>query len=184
MLYLILITFGVFVIFWLGDLIITVKTVKHLGDKVEINPIMRFILKSRGKFIYVFKIIELGVFFYLIWFLVTFEEALPFYILLLFILFYSLLVVNNAHIFYKATGKESLSFKFIYLGLVLAILFFIYLNYLLYLDLGTSYKALSSSNEKYSTLYWECREGNKTITAPLPQDLTAILESLNLPIRR
>jgi len=184
MLYLILITFGVFVIFWLGDLVITLKTVKHLGHKAEINPIIRFILKSRGRFIYIFKIVELGVFLYLIWFLFSFEETAHFYILLLFILLYSLLVVNNAHVFYKATGKESLFFKFVYLGLVVAMLLFIYLNYMLYLDLGTSYEALSSSNERYSKLYWECKKGNETVNAPLPHDLTTILEDFNLPIRR
>jgi hypothetical protein len=183
MLYLILLTFIVFVIFWFGDLILTLKTTKYVGRKVEINPFMRLIIRVRGKFIYLFKIVELGVFLYLIWFLTTFEEALPFYILLAFIFVYGLFVANNAHVYYKVTNKESGVFKLVYICLIIAMLFFIYLNYLLYLDLGTYFGALSQSNIKYNALYWECT-ANKTINASMPQEISSILESLNLSIRR
>ena len=118
MLYLILLVLLVFTIFWFGDLVLTLKVAKHLGHEVEINPIIRIILKTRRKLIFLFKALELGAFIYLIWFLSTFEGKTPFYILLVFILLYSLLVANNAHVFYKATGKESIVFKFIYLGFI------------------------------------------------------------------
>jgi len=183
MLYLILITFGVFVILWLGDLYLTLKTVKHLSRDIELNPIINFILKGRGKLIYLFKPLELIAFLYLIWFLNKFEGVIPFYILLVFIFFYALLVINNAHVFYKATGKESMVFKVVFLGLTIAMLFFIYLNYLLYLDLGVAYNALAESNDKYNELYWQCKEGNASITTPEPQDIKTTFPELNLPIR-
>ena len=52
---LILITFGVFLLFWLGDLYLTLKSVKHLGKHLEINPFIRLILKGRGRLIYLLK---------------------------------------------------------------------------------------------------------------------------------
>lgn len=184
MLYLTLITFGVFVLFWGGDLYLTLKTVKHLGNHVEINPFVRFILKGRRKLIYLFKPVELIVFLYLIWFLNKFEGVIPFYILLVFILFYSIIVINNAHVFFKATKKESIAFKVIFSGLTIAILFFIYLNYMLYLDLGVAYNALSKSNDKYNELYGQCQEKNASITTPEPQDIKTAFPELDLPIRK
>jgi len=181
MIQLILIVFGVFLLFWLGDLYLTIKTTKRLGNKIEINPIIRFILRGRGKFVYLFKAIELVIFLYLIWFLASFEGVIPFYILLFFIFFYSLLVVNNAHIYFKVTKQESIAFKIIFIGLVIAMLLFIYLNYLLYLDLNTSYNALKESNNQYTNLYIQCQ--NNSPSAPMPKNISDITSGLNLPIR-
>ena len=182
MLYLILLTFAVFVIFWLGDLILTLQTVKHMGVKAEVNPIMRGILKTRGKFIYIFKIIEIGAFLYLLYFISTFKGIISFNILLFFILFYSLLVVNNAHVYYKVTHKESKTLSIVFIFLIITMLLFIYLNFLLYQDLGVSFTALSKSNQRYADLYEECNQ-NQTIESSLPQDLGDLLRDLNLPIR-
>jgi hypothetical protein len=184
MLYLILITFVVFLLFWLGDLYLTLKIVKHLGHKVEVNPFIKFILKGRGKLIFLFKPLELFAFLYLIWFLNNFNGVIHFYILLVFIMFYAILVINNAHVYYKATGKESLAFKFIVLGLVISMLFFIYLNYLLYVDLGTAYDAVSQSNDKYNDLYWQCQENNISVVAKEPANISQVFPDLDLPIRR
>jgi len=184
MFYLILLVLLVFTIFWLGDLVLTLKVAKHLGHEVEINPIIRIILKTRRKLIFLFKTLELSAFIYLIWYLSTFEGKTPFYILLIFILFYSLLVANNAHVFYKATGTESIVFKFVYLGLVLSILLFIYLNYLLYKDLETSYNAIGTVNGKYAELYSKVEIQNRTAGSEIPRDFVQLLDELNLSIRR
>lgn len=184
MIYLILLTFGVFFLFWFGDLYLTIKTTKHLGKKVELNPLIRLILGGRGRLIYLFKIIELSIFLYLMIFLTKFEGIIPFYILLFFILFYSVLVINNAHVYYKVTKKESIAFKLIFLGAIVSMLFFVYLNYLLYMDLNTSYNALSQSNQEYNNLYAQCQRNNASISAPVPKDITEIIPELNLPIRR
>jgi len=184
MLYLILITFVVFVVFWLGDLLITLRAVSKGGKSLEVNPLLRAIFGFRRKFVYVLKPLELGAFLYLIWFLTKFEDASSFYILLVFILLYSLLVVNNAHVYYKVTGKESLVFKFVYVGTVLAMLAFIYLNFLLFQDLNTAYTAIGETNNKYNELYQQTTQQNKSADTPLPQDLSEVLNSLNLSIRR
>ena len=184
MLYLILIVLGVFLLFWLGDLYLTIKTIKLMGHKVELNPIIRFISRGRGKLIYLFKPLELGIFIYLIWALGKFEGVIPFYILLFFIFFYSMLVMNNAHVYYKVTHKESIAFKIIFVGAMIAMLLFIYLNYLLYMDLNTSYDALSHSNQQYNDLYSQCQKNNASITTPEPRSITEIIPELNLPIRR
>lgn len=183
MLYLILITFGVFVIFWLGDLVITVKTIKHAGHEIEANPLLRFLFKFRSRYIYIFKLLELGIFLYLIWFMTTFEDTLPFYILLGYILFYSLLVVNNAHIYYKVTEKESGTFKAVYVGLIFAMLLFIYLNYLLYQDLGTAFNAIGKCNDEYAGLYAQCSKEDKVAESESPREIDKILTDLNLSIR-
>ncbi len=180
MFYLTLVTLGVFLLFWFGDLYLTIKTVKHLGRKVEINPIIKFVLRGRGKLIYLFKSIELILFLYLIWFLNNFSGVIPFYILLVFIFLYAMLVVNNAHVYYKVTRKESGIFKFIFVGLVMAILFFIYLNYLLYLDLGVTYQALSESNNKYNELLFKIQDNG----ARVPTNSTINIPELHLLIRR
>lgn len=184
MLYLILITFGVFLLFWLGDLYLTLKIVKRLGRDVEMNPIMRWVLSGRGRLIYIFKPLELLAFLYLIWVLNKFEGLVSFNILLMFILVYALLVVNNAHVFYKVTNKESTAFKIVFVGLTVATLLFIYLNYLLYADLGVSYNALTQSNDKYTQLYWQCQENNSAILKNESQWDAVGFPTLNLPIRR
>lgn len=184
MLFLVLITFFVFLLFWAGDLYLTIKTVKQLGRNIEINPVMRFLLNGRGKFIYFFKIAEIGIFLYLIWTVTKFDGVISFNILLIFILVYSLLVVNNAHVFFRVTGKESGAFKIIFVGLTICLLLFIYLNYVLYSDISLSYSALAKSNDKYTNLYWQCKNGNASITAPEPKELNSEFPELNLPIRR
>lgn len=184
MIYLILLIFAVFFIFWLGDFYLTKKTTKYLGNKIELNPVIRYVLRGRGRLIYLFKAIELGVFLYLMIFLTNFEGIIPFYILLFFIFFYSVLVLNNAHVFYKVTKKESIAFKVIFGLMVIAMLLFIYLNYLLYMDLNTSYKALSKSNQYYNNLYSQCQNTNGSISTPAPRNINEIIPELNLPIRR
>ena len=174
----------VFVLFWLGDLYLTLKTIKHLGKHLEINPIIRFVLKSRGRLIYLLKPLELAVFLYLLWFLTKFEGALPFNILLVFIFVYAVLVVNNAHVYYQITKKESKMFKAIFVGLTVMILFFVYLNYQLYLDFNISYDALAESNDRYNELFWQCNDKNVSITLPAQKDTNSAFSKLDLPIRR
>ena len=180
MLYLVLITFGIFVLFWLGDLYLTLKTVKYIDKQIEINPIIRGMLSGRGKLIYLVKPLELGIFLYLLWFLTNFQDVIPFYILLIFIFVYALLVVNNAHVYYLATKKESGAFKVVFMSMLIAMLLFIFLNYALYQDLGVAYSAIDEANNNYNNLYAQCLN-NTTVSFPTPQ--TAELPpEVNLPI--
>ena len=181
MLYLVLIMFGVFVLFWLGDLYLTLKTVKHLDKHVEVNPIIKGILSGRGRWIYFIKPLEIGAFLYLIWFLTNFQGVMPFYILLVFIFIYAMLVVNNAHVYYLATRKESIAFKAVFVGMLIAMLLFIFLNYALYQNLGVSYKATDEANNKYNDLYAQCLKTNATLGVLAPQNIVLPRE-VNLPI--
>ena len=181
MLYLILIIFCVFMIFFLGDLILTLKTIRKAKTaKIELNPLMRI----RSHFVYVFKTIELLIFLYLIYVLTKINGATSFYILLSFIFFYSLLVANNAHVYYKVTGKESGTFKIIFIISVISMLSFIYLNYILYEDLKISYDALTQSYEGYNKLYHQCVEKNISGDMIVPQELGEILREFNMTIER
>lgn len=181
MLYLVLLVFLVFLIFFLGDFILTLKTIKAAGtEKIELNPLMRM----RGKFIYFFKLFEISVFFCLIYSLTILNQVGPFYILMVFIFVYSLLVVNNAHVYYKVTKRESAVFKIIFIIIVFAMLLFIYLNYLLYSDLKVSYAALSESYGTYNSLYNQCLREKTNINATSPGELNHILDGLNFSIKR
>lgn len=179
---LILLTFLVFFVMWLGDFYITVKTVKKAGSRIEVNPILRLIFRTRGKHIYIFKVVELGLFLYLIYFLANFTNAIPFYTLLGYILIYSLLVANNSGIYYKVTGTESLAFKYVFLASAVIIVLFIYLNFLIFTDLTISYKGLRECHSNYINLYSVCAEKNQTGNISTPPEITQILKSLNLSL--
>jgi hypothetical protein len=182
MLALIILTFGVFTLLWVGDFYLTLKTTKKLGYKAEINPIMRMALRFRGKYVWLFKIFEFGIFLYLILFLTNFNNGISFYALLAYIFFYSVLVVNNNNVYYKVTGKKSLVIDYIFIGLSIYIILFIYLNYLFYSDLVKTYGIISSYQTSYSSLYQTCKQLNATGASPLPQSLLDTLKSLNIKI--
>ena len=182
MLYLILILLFVFIVFWLGDLFLTIKSVDKLNPSLEINPIIRFILKGRRKFIYLFKPLELFAFIYLIWYLSNFQNSISFMVLLGFIFIYSLLVFNNSHVYYKITGKESIIFNWVFIGLAISLILFIYLNYLLYQDLGITYAALESSNNKYNELA-STYEQSQNNDSEIP-NVNQTFPLVSLPIRR
>src|SRR3989344_1182615 len=178
MLYLVLLTLGVFFLFWFGDFYITLKTIKINGSNIEINPILRRIFNYRRKFVYLFKIIEILIFSYLVYYITGLGGKISFNILLIFIFIYSLLVVNNAHVYSKITNQESFAFKLIFLILTLFIILFIYLNYLLYSDLNVTYNAISECNSKYISLYNTCNVSK--IELPKVEN---ILKELNLSVR-
>jgi len=184
MLPLILLTFGVFLTLWIGDFYLTWKTAKRVGSSVELNPIMKSLLKFRGKYLVVFKAVELGLFFYLLYYLTSFSGTVPFYTLLGYILFYGFLVANNNKVCYDVTGEQSSSINYIFVALIFFVTVFIYLNNLLYSNLTTSYYAISGCKSSFNDLYWSCQKQNATGSAQLPGDLGNILSTLNLTIMK
>ena len=179
MLYLVILTFGVFFLFWFGDLYITLKAIKKKDNGVEINPLLRFIFDYRRKFAYLFKTIEIAAFSYLIYYITSLNGKLSFNILLGFIFVYGLVVVNNAHVYYKITGEEIAVFKIIFVLLTIFLILFIYLNYLLYTDLNVTYNAMSDFNLKYYNLYKQCYATNNTEVPTME----VVLKDLNLTVR-
>ena len=178
MLYLIYLTIAVFSIFWLGDFILTLQTVRALGPHVEVNPLLRAILTTRGHLIYIVKPLELVAFGYLIWYLSVTQGRLSFHVLLGFILMYALLVWNNARVYFKASGTESPYFYVAYLGLVGALLLFMYLNFLLYTDLSYALSRCSGAAQALP-----CPESNAD-TAQNDTDTSRGRMNLTLPVRR
>jgi len=180
MLPLILLTFSVFFTLWAGDFYITYKTVKHVGPKAELNPIIRVLMQTRGKNVWVFKTFEIALFLYLIYYIQTFSGESSFYILLGYIFFYSILVFNNSWVFFKVTKMASKAFGIIFLITSFLLIMFIYLNYLMYSGLTLTYKKFGECQLDYKNLYWECYQ--KNITHEKSQELEDILGNLDIKI--
>lgn len=182
MLLLILLTFLVFISFWLGDFYLTLKTAKRIGVEVELNPLMRLFLRFRGRYIWILKLGELILFFYLIYYLTSFDNLIPFYTLLGYVVLYGLLVANNSKIYYEVTGEQSPVILYLFVGVTIFIALFIYLNYVLYSDLTNSYNILISCKSSFNTLYQVCQQNNTAVKPILPPDLENVLKSLNFTI--
>jgi hypothetical protein len=180
MLTLILLTFSVFFVLWIGDLILTRKVTKKVGAKAEINPLMRKILSFRGKFIWIFKFVEIGLFLYLIYYIQTFSGQTSFYILLVYILFYSILVANNSRVYFQVTKETSGTFRWIFLIISVLLIMFIYLNYLMYSGLTLTYSKLGECQSDYKNVYWECYQ--KNVTPEKSKELEDILGTLDIKI--
>lgn len=176
---LILLTFAVFSVLWLGDAWITREVTEKVGPEAEINPIMEKILSVRGRFVWLFKAVEIGVFLYLIYYLTTFSGVISFYVLLGYILFYGLLVANNSRVYYNVTGEASRAFRAIFVILLIVSVSFIYLNKVFYDNLTYSYSSLEECNSKYQELHRECKT-NETTPASFSEELEERLEGLKL----
>lgn len=176
---LITLTFVVFLILWTSDLYFTTRSVREIGRDIEINPIIRFILRTRGRFIWPFKIAEIIIFSYLIWRLSFLNEEVTFSILMGGILFYSLVIVAGVKVFIEAT-KRSIPVVLIFLGICLSLFLFISLTYTEYQNKALISNALSDCNSKYALLYVQC---TKNVT-PIEASPTFKKYGVNLTIQR
>lgn len=184
MLPLILLTFSVFVTLWMGDFYLTLKTAKRIGPAAELNPVLRSFLRLKGKYVWIFKMAELSLFFYLIYYLTSFTGTLPFYTLLVYIVLYGVLVANNSRVYYNVTGEQSLALNYVFITIVVFVTLFIYLNYLLYSNLTLSYNTLTKCYSSFNDLYWSCKQQNATESTALSTELGNILSTLNLTITK
>jgi|GEM_PF-5821463 len=162
MLYLILLTFFVFFIFWLADILLTLKVTKKVGTAAEINPIMRKVLSIRGRFIWVFKLAEISVFLYLIYYVQSFSAWTSFHILLVYIFLYSVIVANNSRVFSKITGTDSSVLRISFVALSVLLILFIYLNYATFLGLTDVYNKFSEYRTEAGNALSECSGINIT----------------------
>ena len=167
---------------WLADAFLTLRTVNKLGEEVEINPIVQNLLKTRGAYVWVFKVVEIAAFLYLIFYLSAFTTTMPFYILLVYILFYGVLVANNSRVYYKATGNQSKILRITFILLLLASISFIYLNYVLYRDLNVSYNSLRNCKSEYNDLFFECKKNTSETPENFSRELENRLGNLNLTV--
>lgn len=182
MLILTLLTFGVFFLLWVGDFYLTIKVVKTVGSGIEMNPIIRKLFNLRRRYVLLFKSMEIGIFLYLIYFLTNIGNTIPFYILLAYIFFYAILVANNSRLYYQANKKESIFLKYVFLGLTLFLILFIYLNYLFYSDMLIAYNTILNCQTTYSDLYSACKKSNNTTNVSATDYLTELAKSIKIPI--
>lgn len=181
MLILVFLTFSVFLILWLGDFYLTKKVIRKKGIGLELNPLMR-IYSFRGRFVYIFKAMEIGIFFYLIYFLTTVSNSTtPFYILLVYIFLYSILVSNNSWIYFKVFKKPSKALNYIFMAVSIVLILFLYLSFVEYETLTISYTQLLQCKSDYKTLGVQC-EKNITVDTSEFSDLKNIVDTINIPI--
>ena len=179
MFYLTLLAFFVFFVFWLGDILLTLKVVKNVGNAAEVNPIIRKILSIRGRYIWIFKLAEIMVFLYLIYYVQTFSAYTSFYILLGYIFFYSVLVANNSRVFYQVTGHDSSVFRAAFVAISILLIFFIYLNYVTFMGLTMAYEKFSECRSQARSLLTKCFGNNMTAE---DEGMNNLLGSFDIPI--
>ena len=155
MLPLIALTYAVFLLMWLSDLYFTIKTVKVVGEVAEVNPIIKLVLKTRGRFIWLFKVIELGVFSYLIYNLSLLDEGRAFHILLLVAFIYSLVIAAGIKVYIDVVGGSG-AVVFLFFCLIVCLLLFIYLNHWEYQNRVNAVSSLTECNSNYARLYVNC----------------------------
>ena len=153
-----------FILLWLSDIFFTVKSVGKLGNKVEMNPLMRFFLKTRRRFLWVFKILELSAFLALIYFLSYFDAEQSFYVLLAIIFIYSLVVSQGMYV-YLASGGNPRAVVIVFFLLCLIGLLFVNLNYSTFNNTGKISDALTSCNLNYNELYHNCTGSIATVSS-------------------
>jgi len=176
MLPLIIITYGVFLVFWLADIYFTYTGVKRLGVSVEVNPLLHSLMKIRRKFLGLFKLIEITLFSYLVWQLSQLDEELLFNILMGVILFYSLIVAAGIKVYVEVSDCSTpVVLFFLVVSLVLVLL--IYLNHMEYVNRGILADSLNDCGKKYASLYTESSVGNESGLAS-PQDYSLLSEAL------
>ena len=149
--------FLTFLVFWLGDLYLTKKTTGMVGSLVEMNPVLRIILRFRHKGVWLFKGIEISVFSYLLLRLSRLDEARTFSILLLAILYYVLIISAGINAYIKVIGSPTPIIT-LFLAISLIMLLFINMSYKEYQNRVVVANTLLDCSSKYSYLYSTCQK--------------------------
>jgi hypothetical protein len=163
----------------MADLYFTIQTINRLGKAVEMNPLVRYVVGIRTRFIWPFKFLEITLFSYLIWRISNLNEELSFSTLLGVIFVYSLVVLMGLKVFIDLTGK-SLPVIVLFFALSLLLILFIQLNHVEYRNKVAVSNALSECGSNYSDCLAFCKSStNSTIENREP-----IEYNLNLTIPR
>lgn len=96
---LVVFTYGVFVVLWLADLYMTHSCIKEIGSKIELNPVLRILMRANRKIFYPFKVFEICAFTFGV-VNVTLEggDAI-FYVLAVLIFIYSIVVAQGFSVY-------------------------------------------------------------------------------------
>ncbi|MFH0973971.1 MAG: hypothetical protein V1817_04270, partial [Candidatus Micrarchaeota archaeon] len=132
---------------------------------IEVNPLMKLFLKTRRRFLFVFKAVELIAFLALIYFFSFMSAERAFYALLIVLLVYSFVVVQGLVVYLRAVGNAT-PVALLFLALCVIGLVFIYLNYLTFNNSIAISNALNACGAKYAGLYWNCTGQQASSTLP------------------
>lgn len=177
MLILISLTFLIFVFFWIVDIHITRKVIRKVGKEIELNPIARFLIGGSER-LWFFKAIFFFLTFFATFYLTWLEVKLPLYVILGYILIYSLVITSNSSIYFRVTGRESLAFKILFILVSFSLVGFIYLNFFLYNAVKLVFSSYSACRLKYGSLLYECKKE----VAPPEKEVEKVGEILNISI--
>ena len=148
--------FMVFLTLWLFDIYFTYKATKKLGKKVEINPIIKWVIGIRGSHLWAYKTFEIVAFSLLTYYIAFQAGEYMLSILNGVIIFYAL-IVSQGLLVYSKIYSSAKPAVFLMLLLVLYTLFFINLNYQLFFSSTKLSDALNQCNSEYATVYNECK---------------------------
>jgi len=154
--YLVVFVVSFFVLLWLADAFLTLKSTNKLGSDIEINPVLKTVLSFRGRFFFIFKAVELIAFGTLIFFLSESYSVYLLYLLYLLILAYSILVAQGLNV-YSKIFKSNKPTVVMFILTVFFVLFFVNLSYSIFFNSVLISEETNKCNNEYAELYGECK---------------------------
>jgi hypothetical protein len=92
---------GLLAVLWIIDMVETLKLMSKLGDDVELNPFVKFLIKKNREEFILFKLVDLAVVVMIVLFVYSGEKRLGISLLMSFITLYIFVVVHNFRIYKK-----------------------------------------------------------------------------------
>jgi len=153
-----------FLLLWLSDLFFTLKCTEKKGWGLEANPFMKMLLKTRRAHLYIYKALEVLIFFALIW-LVSFQNADYAVITLLAATgVYSLVVANGMAIYLRIYRSVTVPAVLFFL-VCLSVLFFAYLAYTTFASNASLFMTCSKCCDDYAALKATCSNAQPSVGA-------------------
>lgn len=147
---------AVFLTLWVADIYFTTKVTARLGSAVEINPLIKFILQKKGKYLAIFKIVEITLFGAGAYLVVVQEGQLLLYALFMLIILYAILVAQGISI-YSQIYKKSMPGVILFVLFVAYTLFFIDLTYAMFSNNAALSRGITNCNNEYVKVYSACK---------------------------
>ncbi|MDO8553748.1 MAG: hypothetical protein Q7S22_02990 [Candidatus Micrarchaeota archaeon] len=151
-----------YLLLWGMDLYLTLKSTSKMGHDLEINPIMNFFLRARRRYLALFKISELVVFFILILSSATLDLNTAIYILLGWTIIFSIVVAQGVYIYILAGGDpKPIAIGFLSISLLTVL--FIFTSFSTFSDNKLLSSAFGSCNDQIVSLQTQYKNCNDTI---------------------
>lgn len=144
-----------FLILWIADIIFTIKSTTKEGWDLEVNPLMRFLLRLRRRYLILFKCIEIISMFTLIYIISIYDADYAVIILTAAITAYSIIVANSMTIYLK-TMSNPLPIVIVFLSTSIALLLLANFTYSAFVNSIAITKEYAICGENYATLKTTC----------------------------